>query len=49
VLGCATGSEDLARVRIENELLREQLRIVKRNCSYYREVEMQLEEEPEAP
>ena len=45
VIGCASGSGDLERVRVENELLREELRIVKRNCSYYREVEMQAEEE----
>jgi len=34
------------RLRVENELLREELRTVRANCSYYRDVEMEVEEEP---
>ena len=36
----------LQRMRVENELLREQLRIVRSNCSYYRDVEMEVDETP---
>jgi hypothetical protein len=43
---CAGGPGEVERLRVENELLREQLRIVRSNCSYYRDVEMEVEEEP---
>jgi hypothetical protein len=43
---CAGGPGELGRLRAENELLREELRIVRSNCSYYRDVEMEVEEEP---
>ena len=41
---CAGGPGELERLRLENELLREELRIVRSNCSYYRDVEMEVEE-----
>jgi len=43
---CAGGPGEFERLRVENELLREELRIVRSNCSYYRDVEMEVEEEP---
>ena len=43
--GCASPPRELARLRVENELLREQLRIVRQNCSYYRDLEVELDEE----
>ena len=43
---CAGGPGEVERLRVENELLREELRIVRSNCSYYRDVEMEVEEEP---
>ena len=42
---CASGPGEVERLRVEAELLREELRIVKQNCSYYRDVEMEVEEE----
>ncbi len=45
---CAGGPGEVERLRVENELLREELRIVRSNCSYYRDVEMEVEEEPAA-
>lgn len=42
---CASGPGEVERLRVETELLREELRIVKGNCSYYRDVEMEVEEE----
>jgi hypothetical protein len=44
--GCASAPGELQRLRIENELLREELRIVRSNCSYYRDVEIEVEEAP---
>jgi hypothetical protein len=44
--GCASTPGEFQRLQVENELLREELRIVRSNCSYYREVEMELEEAP---
>jgi len=46
LLGCASTPKELARLRVENELLREELRIVRQNCSYYRDLELKLDEEP---
>ena len=43
---CVGGPGELERLRVENELLREELRIVRSNCSYYRDVEMEVDEEP---
>ena len=42
---CASGPGEAERLRVENELLREQVRIVRSNCSYYRDVEMDVDEE----
>jgi hypothetical protein len=44
--GCASGPGELERLRVESELLREQLRIVRSNCSYYRDVEIEVDEAP---
>jgi hypothetical protein len=41
---CASGPGEIDRLRVENELLREELRIVRANCSYYRDVEMEVDE-----
>ena len=46
--GCASPPKELARLRVENELLREELRIVRQNCSFYRDLDVELEE-PTAP
>ena len=46
LLGCASTPKELARLRVENELLREELRIVRQNCSYYRDLEMNIDEAP---
>ena len=43
--GCRMTPERIARIEIENELLREQVRIIRNNCSYYRELELEAEEE----
>jgi hypothetical protein len=45
---CATPPKDYERVRAENELLKAQIEVIKRNCSYYRSVEV-APEEPESP
>ena len=45
--GCATQKE-ARHLRVENELLREQVRIIRKNCSYYRDLQITPEKE-EAP
>lgn len=45
--GCASVSEEAAVLRTENELLRDQIRIVRQNCSYYRDVQMEVGGEEE--
>jgi hypothetical protein len=42
---CASAPGEAERLRVENELLREQLRTVRANCTYYRDVEMEVDEE----
>jgi hypothetical protein len=37
--------ERIVRIEVENELLREQVRIIRNNCSYYRELDLEAEEE----
>jgi hypothetical protein len=46
-VGCA-GKKEIRYLRVENELLREQVRIIRKNCSYYRDIEIAPETE-EAP
>ncbi len=45
VAGCQITPERIARIEVENELLREQVQIIRKNCSYYRELELEVEEE----
>jgi hypothetical protein len=45
VVGCATTPEEIARIRAENELLKEEIAIIRKNCSYYRELEIEAEPE----
>ena len=45
--GCRTTPEEIRWIEVENELLREQVRIIRKNCSYYRDLELEAEEETE--
>jgi hypothetical protein len=45
--GCRTTPEEIRRIEVENELLREQVRIIRKNCSYYRDLELEAEDETE--
>ncbi len=42
---CAATPVDYERVRAENDLLKAQIEVIKRNCSYYREVEIEAEDD----
>jgi hypothetical protein len=46
-LGCQTTPEEITRIQVENELLREQVRIIRQNCSYYRDLQLEVEEDAE--
>jgi hypothetical protein len=41
---CATPSPEAERMRAENELLKAEIEVIKRNCSYYRDVEVEAED-----
>jgi hypothetical protein len=43
--GCRITPDEVQKIRIENELLREQIQIVRQNCSYYRDLEVEVEKE----
>ena len=45
LVGCRTTPDEIERIRLHNELLREEIRIVKNNCSYYRDLEIELEDD----
>ncbi len=45
--GCRTTPKEIERIRVENELLREQIRVVRQNCGYYRDLSIEIEEKPE--
>ena len=47
-LGCQMTPEEINRIQVENELLREQVRIIRQNCSYYRDLELEAEGDAEA-
>ena len=47
-LGCQMTPEEITRIQVENELLREQVRIIRQNCSYYRDLQLEVEEDAEA-
>jgi hypothetical protein len=47
VLGCQMTPEEINRIQVENELLREQVRIIRQNCSYYRDLQLEIEEDAE--
>ena len=46
-LGCQMTPDEINRVQVENSLLREQIQIIRENCSYYRELELEAEEATE--
>ena len=45
--GCSLTPDEIERIRVENDLLREELQIVRQNCSYYRELEVEVEPGPD--
>jgi hypothetical protein len=47
-LGCQMTPEEINRIQTENELLREEIRIIRQNCGYYRDLQLEVEEGTEA-
>ena len=45
LLACATSDQEMLRLRAQNDLLRAEIEVIKRNCAYYRELEIEAEEE----
>lgn len=45
LLGCQMTPEEINRIQVENELLREQVRIIRQNCSYYRDLQLEAEDD----
>lgn len=45
--GCTITPERIKRIETENELLREEIRVVKEKCSYYKTLEVQVDEDEE--
>ena len=46
--GCSLTPDEIERIRVENQLLREELLIVRQNCSYYRGLELEIGPGPDA-
>jgi hypothetical protein len=45
LVACASATPREERLRAENELLKAQIEVIKRNCSYYRDVEVEAEDD----
>jgi hypothetical protein len=45
LFACRSSPDELTRLRVENELLREQMRVVRQNCTHYQRLEIEVEEE----
>ena len=43
--GCRITPEEIQRIETENELLREEIRVVKEKCTSYKELELEVEED----
>ena len=44
--GCSLTPDEIERIRVENQLLREELGIVRENCSYYRGLKLEIDSDP---
>ena len=44
---CRITPEEIQRIETENELLRQEIRVVKQKCEYYKELELEVESEGE--
>ena len=43
---CRITPDEIQRIEVENRLLREEIRVIKENCGYYKVLELEVEEEP---
>lgn len=47
--GCRITPEEIQRIEVENELLRQEIRTVRENCEYYgRQLELEVDEPADA-
>lgn len=44
--GCRITPEEIERIEVENQLLREEIHTIRDNCEYYRELELEADHEP---
>ena len=44
---CRITPDEIQKIEAENQLLRHEIRTIKDNCSYYKVLELDVEEEPE--
>jgi hypothetical protein len=47
--GCRITPDEIARIEAENELLREQIQEIRKNCEYYRDLEVRPDETASGP
>lgn len=45
--GCRITPDEIQKIEAENQLLRREIRTIKDNCSYYKVLELDAEEEPD--
>ncbi len=43
---CRITPDEIQKIEAENQLLRQEIRVIKDNCSYYKVLELEVEEEP---
>jgi hypothetical protein len=45
---CRITPDEIQRIETQNQLLREEIRVVKQKCEYYKELELEVEGEGES-
>jgi hypothetical protein len=44
--GCRITPDEIQKIEAENQLLRQEIRTIKDNCSYYKVLDLDVEEKP---
>jgi hypothetical protein len=47
--GCRITPDEIQRIETENELLRQQIQVIRKNCDYYQQQELKLQIEQPTP
>jgi hypothetical protein len=49
LVGCKMTPEEIEKIQVENELLRQQIQVIRQNCEYYRDLELRSDDPETEP